>query len=274
MKRLILIALLFVNGVMFAGGPSGTYIPAEVELPLSSAEGKGADYIMPRFYPVGWSKDGKFAYFTYSSFEYNGTANTIFKFVIQNLIDDKLVWETTFAKGKEVSLAEVWAKYENEINAKLAQNKISQYEGELGKFPFKTAKGAVDYEVRVTQKKSSLGYTYIDSIEFHAFLGKTGDKIIYKEKNSQAIRLSVPGFMKSPFEDRVAIVLLKVKRSDEEGLYPVEIQIIGCHLGIGFKQTKPSGDDEDEDVEPDYDPDADEFEIEIDEDFGETDGNF
>jgi len=143
--------------------------------------------------------------------------------------------------------------YKKEIEKKLTQYKIIQYEQPFRNFPVSIKNATIDYQVLVTQSKSSLGYTYINAIEFHVYSG-SGDKIIYKEKNAQAVRISVPGLLLSPFEPRAAVFLLKIKNSDQEGVYPVEIQIIGCHMTSGFKNT----------VKDEPKPDN-EFEIEIDE---------
>lgn len=250
----IILTIILAGAIQLSAQDEKYYIPSALEIPFAAKEGKDAYYLSPLVYPLGWSKDGNFAYFTYLTADIDGMQNTVFRFYIQNLVDDKVVWETTFSKGQAVSLGEIWKLYKNDIEKNLTKYKIVQYEAQLSAFPVKTKTANVDYQVLVTQSKSSLGYTYINAIEFHVY-NAIGDKIIYKEKNAQAVRITVPGYLLSPFEPRMAVFLLKIKRSDQEGIYPVDVQVIGCHLTAGF--GKPEVKDE---PMPDN-----EFEIEIDE---------
>ena len=48
--------------------------------------------------------------------------------------------------------------------------------------------------------------------------------------------VAVAGAFKSPFENRVAVVMLKVQRGWEGPPHTVEAQIAGADLGSGFRR--------------------------------------
>ena len=83
------------------------------------------------FFPIGWSRDGKFAYYVEPVDEACGCYFA--KLVIQDLRTDKIIWEFKY-QGEEVNdentlvenLETLWAKNKNLFSEKLRANKIEQ----------------------------------------------------------------------------------------------------------------------------------------------------
>ena len=86
---------------------------------------QSSEYLYEKFYPIGWSKNGLFAYIIEPVDEAAG--QYFFKFVIRNMINDKEVWSWTPDDEPETgNVRQMWKDYGMTFTGKLNEYKIIQ----------------------------------------------------------------------------------------------------------------------------------------------------
>lgn len=254
MKRLIS-ALLIGLFATFAVVAQTYSIPKKLPLePAVRREFRGwvnpaARYpglIPETFFPIGWSRDGKFAYYIEPVDEECGCYFA--HFVIQDMRTDKIVWEfkynqdDTFNDKGEMTgpgtLRALWKK-----NAKLFSDKLSEHailprpSILLGK-TF-TSGSAFTTKALVTMGKDQYDDDRVTRLSITLSSKKLGIKSVYfvnhtKDEYNGTLDAAVLGAIKSPFEDRVAIVGMEVSRGWEGPPHTGDIFIVGADLTSGF----------------------------------------
>jgi hypothetical protein len=204
------------------------------------------------FYPIGWSRDGKFAYYVEPPDEACGCYFA--ELVIQDLRTDKVLWKfkndpesRTNAKGEIVDddMRQLWRR-----NQKLFSNKLREH-GIIpaARFVLLGGKsfslGGKTYTATVIARKSkddeydmervtkmtvvlttpSLGRKSLFNVEY-----KGEDLFI------APLDVTITGALKSPYENRVAILLAKVHRGWEGPPHTTDNLIVGADLRTGFRK--------------------------------------
>ena len=192
------------------------------------------------FYPIGWSKDGVFAYYVEPPDEACGCyfANL----VIQDLRTDKILWERKYnSEGKpEDTLEKYWAKNQKEFSRKLAEYGI------VAQKQFTLHDSAIRYQKdvftpKLTDNSSTEDNFYIrGSVRLQLISKKKGRKTIYFRKfNPKKVEgflgAELGGSLLSPFEARAAVIMIEVYRGWEGPPHTTEIRIVGADLTTGFK---------------------------------------
>src|SRR6185503_11701624 len=108
--------------------------PVEVKLRVNRRDYNrnsiGGNFEVESFYPIGWSKDGKFAYYLEPVDEACGCY--FGKLVIVDLKNDAVLWQFDYTseddEGRDLkkpkSLAALWAANRKLFSSKLNENKI------------------------------------------------------------------------------------------------------------------------------------------------------
>ncbi len=202
------------------------------------------------FYPIGWSRDGKFAYYVEPVDEACGCYFA--ELVIQDLRTDKELWKFRNKpesrmndKGESIEddIRKLWQRNQKLFSEKLREHGIvSQSRFALLSRTFVSNGRA--YTAKVTARK---GYDADDMkrvknvvLEFSTpRLGKkTAFTAAYKadEMYVAPLEVDVAGVFRSPFENRAAIVMIKVQRGWEGPPHTVKVQIAGADLVSGFRR--------------------------------------
>lgn len=201
------------------------------------------------FYPIGWSRDGKFAYYTEPVDEACGCYFA--ELVIQDLRTDKEVWKfkndpesRTNAKGEMLQddMRRLWRRNQKMFSGKLREHQIIPHTRFtlLGK---SFVIGGKTYITKITAPKSKDDEYEMDrvkSINVELTSMSLGRKTLHSSeyKGDQIyaapLEVMIAGAFKSPYENRVAIVMLKVQRGWEGPPHTVDIQIVGADLVRGF----------------------------------------
>ena len=201
------------------------------------------------FYPIGWSRDGKFAYYAEPADEDCGCYFA--ELVIQDLRTDKELWKfkndpqsRTNAEGEPIEddIRRLWRRNQKLFSSKLREHGIipNTRFALLGK---SFVLGGKSYKTKVTAPKSKDDEYEMDRVKSIAIdLTSTslGKKTVYAteykgdEIYAAPLDVSIAGAFKSPYENRVAIVLLKVQRGWEGPPHTVDVQIFGADLLKGF----------------------------------------
>ena len=187
----------------------------------------------PEFGLIGWSKDGLFAYREILSDGGVGTfADNI---IIYNLKNDEIVESFSFSISNEYDWIEYppgdspWEYYQRSINRLLSKYEIIQANSNK----FYTNKYIDKYEIILKNKKSECDGDYWEyEHEYRLLVGSNNNG--YKKVGGGLLEcgsssMNFEGYFKSPFENRIVIVLssLRLGYESEEDW---NIHFFGCSL--------------------------------------------
>ena len=208
--------------------------PAELKYCRQSEE-----YLFDKFYPIGWSKDGHFAYIVEPADEAAGLY--FFEFVIQNMISDKKVW--TWKPKDEVeegSVKQMWKDYAMVFAEKLNQYGIIQQK-DIKIEPTEFTNGGNKFKITIDNKMETcdFGFDVVKATDVFIKSPELGSKRIYsytEKEISYTLSKIVAGVIKSPYEDRIAVIV-KTEINGYEGPPNVISQfLVGANLKESFKK--------------------------------------
>lgn len=210
----------------------------------------GQELIVERFYPIGWSKDGKLAYYVEPGDEACGCYFA--KLVIKDLKSDKILWQfdydsselqDTMKNRTPESLAALWRYKRDLFNSKLSEHKIiAQTRFALALFPAVYEGDQLTAELKTkeasqAEQEQTLGVIKNASLQLSS--KRKGRKTIfeqtYKTDEILPLDMKVLGYLKSPFEPRVAVVMVEIWRGWEGPPHTTHTTIVGASLDTGFK---------------------------------------
>ena len=215
------------------------YVPEDYSLPveLNYLE-KSGDFLIDKIYPIGWSKDGKFAYITEPADE--GSGFYLFELVVFDAVNNKIAWSWKPEDSEEGNLSTTWKKNYSLFKEKLNEYQIEQddnIELKKGKTTFKGNEYQLVLDTK-TETDPDFGFDLIKEIKITINSPELGTKEIYNSKTdeySMYIGAFVPGYILSPYNGRI-VVLCQLEQAGYEG--PPNIvffQLIGSDLLLGFK---------------------------------------
>lgn len=203
-------------------------------------EEESGTLIRETFYPIGWSKDGVFAYYVEPPDEACGCYFA--HLVVQDLRTDKILWERKYSSEDkpEDTLEKYWAKNQKEFSGKLAEYGI------VAQKQFMLHDSAIRYQKdvltpKLTDTSSTEDNFYITgSVVLQLISKKKGRKTIYAKKfNPKKVEgflgAELSGSLLSPFEPRAAIIMIETYRGWEGPPHTTQIRIVGADLTAGFK---------------------------------------
>lgn len=254
MKTLLATALLLISSGLIS---AQTYA-VPTKLPIDGAVKRefakwmrmpnGYEGLIPEtFFPIGWSKDGKFAYYEEPVDDACGCYYA--DLIIQDMRTDKVVYQFTYRQGDlmddkgemppENTIAKLWQKNLKLFSDKLAENKIVAGTSMLLPKTF-TAAGRT-YTAKAINHigKNPEGDKRVDKLTFTLSSLKLGTKTLAtfdhsKEQYWYTLDAGVIGAIKSPFEDRVAVIGMEVSRGWEGPPHTGDLVITGADLTSGF----------------------------------------
>lgn len=210
------------------------FFPEEIRYNQSVGE-----VIADRFYPIGWSKDGNFAYILEPADE--GLGNYMIGVVIISLVSNEVLWDwyTDPVVDEELYREEIWKKHYDEFKENLNEHGIIQHRNiELSDSYF--VYDNKDYMVHLEMEKSdknSMGIETVNESKIYIKSPDLGEKLIDEKIYEQSMILGqkVVGCLISPYEDRVAIIVKSERWGYEGPPNVVEFEIFGTNLTTGFK---------------------------------------
>lgn len=250
--RLIILSLFVVLLLTWPASAQETTFknPVAVKLRVNrrdyNRQSIGGSFEVENFYPVGWSKDGKFAYYIEPVDEACGCY--FGRLVIVDLKNDKTVWQFDYTSEDETetskkpkTLAALWAANRKLFSAKLNENKIEpQRVASVLPFPviYKTDRVTANLSVErkhVSEEDRIYGDVARVRVELNS--RQNGKKTVLDEKYTEAMPLYVGmlGYLKSPLEPRVAIILVEIYRGYEGPPHVGNVKIAGAALDKNFR---------------------------------------
>jgi hypothetical protein len=238
---------------------TGAFYNRPVELKLQAAARRsftsyyrqypGQAFYTENFYPIGWSKDGNFAYYIEPFDEACGCYFA--KLLILDLKTDRVLWKFEYEgdsieddkkEGKPYSLATLWRANQKLFSQKLREHGIeAQARNSLLSFPASYAGDVVTADFK-TKEKEGLGdealYGVVGNITLQLNSKRNGKKTVldysYKEEGIP-LYVGLLGHVKSPFEPRIAVILIEIIRGYEGPPNVGMVKIVGANLATGFK---------------------------------------
>jgi hypothetical protein len=213
----------------------------------------GEALIVEEFFPVGWSKDGKFAYYTEPPDEACGCY--FGQLFILDLVNDKVLWSFDYngldhqgedEKNLPKSINDLWR-----ANRKLFSDKLKEYDivpqgrFSLLNFPASYNGDQLRADLKIVENKNAetSPYGVVKQATLQLTSRRQGKKTVFEntyvtgreEYEASPLALKVLGYLKSPFEPRVAVVMIEVWRGYEGPPHTTRIKIVGASLTGGFK---------------------------------------
>ncbi len=211
-------------------------VPAELKYYQGTDE-----FLHEKIYPIGWSKDGHFAYALEPIDEAAGIY--FFNLVIRNMISGKdvYVWEQEDDERETGSVKEMWNENNLVFAEKLNEYKIiPQTDIKLLGTEFQAMGNK--YKVTIENKMETepdFGFEVVKTTNLFLKSPELGTKQIYSyTENDFNICLGrfVQGVIKSPYENRVAVFVRTEERGFEGPPNLVKTLLVGCDLERSFKK--------------------------------------
>lgn len=205
------------------------------------------ELIVEKIYPVGWSKDGKLAYYLEPGDEACGCYFA--KLVIKDLKSDAVLWQfdydsselqDTMKRRTPESLPSLW-RFKRELFAsKLREHRIiPQRRFALLLFPASHMGDRLDADLKTTETRANQDYGIIKGAVLQLASQRKGRKTVFEQTygtdEALPLDMKVLGYFKSPFEPRIAVVLIYVWRGYEGPPHVTHFQIVGASLDSGFR---------------------------------------
>lgn len=201
------------------------------------------------FYPLGWSKDSKFAYILVPAPQASSSA----VFRIQDMITDKILFEKRYREGSDgypidlpIDLKKL-TRNKGEVAHYLNKYRIKGYNDKLHWFPIKHPKKGIDYNLKTVHEINPYFWhqqflsrvnvdLYLYSITVDGQKKIATKTILDKKVDLQSLQYStmVVGYLKSPFEERIAIVMIYFGRGWEGPPHATSFELVGASLSKGF----------------------------------------
>jgi hypothetical protein len=201
--------------------------------------------IIEQFYPIGWSRDGKFAYILEPGNEdcdcYVATLR------IQDLRTDKILWEFAYTSeprevsGRRENMSTFWREHRE-----LFSGKLSEYGIEAAK-PFVLLGPRISHrgdllssELSVRKDASSVGVGQIGKVVLRLDSRQKGRKVVYEKSYSPDAHESIVeakafGHLKSPYGPIAALIMIEIHYGWEGPPNTTSIRVIGANLEEGFR---------------------------------------
>jgi hypothetical protein len=199
------------------------------------------------FFPIGWSKDGKFAFYTEPVDE---ACHCYFaELYILDLKNDKILWSINYnsdfldeakKEKRPYSLETLWQSKRELFSENLNKHQIEP-QGRLAvlSFPLTYNGDRLSTNMSIVENpdEESRPYGVVRKATLQLRSKRSGKKTLSEKSYAEAMPLDVRvlGYIKSPFEERIAVVLLEVFRGYEGPPHTGHIKIVGASLNTGFK---------------------------------------
>ncbi len=184
-------------------------------------------------YPIGWSEEGKFAYCV----EFPKEARDMYRmdFLIQDLTNDEIVFQSSFKGEPTLTLAEVWRNKNQDFISDLSKFDIQiPNDFDIKSFPLEWGEESLTCSVdRQKQMNDYSGVEIVSESQLTIDGGDLGKKQIAKQtygKYDLILDTEVIGYLKSPYEERILVVYAKEKRGFEGPPNVLELSFVGCDL--------------------------------------------
>ncbi len=185
--------------------------------------------LVDELFVLGWSRANKLAYLERRSMPAQPEVN---RFQIIDLVEDRVVFVKEWPSwGSGVSKESWWADHEDEFSDLFLRFQLTPVDAQLGLFPL-----ILDNEFYTLVLRTTLSQTdssWIERLEVVVNSSGRGIKTV-RDEIGYWRWAAVLGFLPSPFENRLALVLLVQPAGWLGTTQPLRFQVSGLSLKAGF----------------------------------------
>jgi len=199
------------------------------------------DVLKDLFYPIGWSADGKIAYFLEPADEACGCYRV--SLIVQDMITDKILWQWDFNDNGENkdNLTSIWWKNQAMFSEKLLSYKIIQFDEKIILSPLQINNRKYTLKIdKELKKDADFGFNTINKavIEVTTDLGTKTIFKYHEDEYPTILNIGISGYLLNRFENRIAVIYYEEHRGYEGPPNVIRFVLTGCHLVEGYKLTK------------------------------------
>ncbi|MDR0320289.1 MAG: hypothetical protein LBI28_02175 [Treponema sp.] len=175
---------------------------------------------------LGWSRDGNIFYQTFMSFYGSRT------YYIKNLVTDEIIWRGDYRDFERTNFSQAFiSEIVNRFN-------IEPNAGIIGEFPYRWNNYTYEcFGANERRESPNLDRLLIDILirRNQSSQKKLNSVYAYRSWALNNITDNLRfRYVRSPFENRIAVIVL-IPQIHSEFDYPYyEIEVLGCHLNTGF----------------------------------------
>ena len=198
-------------------------------------------FIEERFYPLGYSDDGKMAYMLEY---YTGNSGMVhIETYVQDLVSDEIVWQHRFKteeNATNINFTSFWTKNQKKIEAELNIYNINPFNKLwLKTEPISYGNNTFSLSSKVHKSHAKdLNLDLVDSSTVSIHSTSKGEKSINKKEydpSSYLLDRQAIGFIPLGKENKRAAVVVATIYHGGEGSEPIiSYEIIGANLAMGF----------------------------------------
>jgi len=250
-RKIILLAVVFFAACLFGqivclaqSKQSKTLYAEPMRLMLpgdenANREAETGSLLRETFYPIGWSKNGAFAYYVEPADEACGCYFA--QLVIQDMRTDKVLWERSYnsENGGADTLKKYWAKSRKEFSRKLAQYGIRAQKKFALQNAFSYQKDVLTPELK-NNTNTEDEFAVSGNIVVQLISKEKRRKTIYERKFDPKkyegfLDAEIAGSLLSPLEPRAAIIMVETYRGWEGLPRITQIRVVGATLTTRFR---------------------------------------
>lgn len=180
-----------------------------------------------QLYALGWSPDNRFAYLERRTVD----SGTLVRLRVLDTVDDTIVYEHEWAGWATDAARDAWwAAHQAEAEAVFARFKLEPTDRQLGQFPL-----IVDNEYYTLVLRPGRTNGWIDRLEVVVHSTGRGLKTV-RDGEGFWRWATLLGFVPSPFENRVVLVLLVQPAGWRGEGQALRFLVSGLSLKAGFPQ--------------------------------------
>ena len=191
-------------------------------------------------YVLGWSKDGKLAFILDK--EVDGRGGNDLYFTIQDMVEDvnvyykKIKWYDNDNYGENPELAQTFEECiknnSKEFNSELKKYKIILNPVKVEYLPI-TDKNGTKIDFKIINSKEYIGEFSLPHMDYEIIAIKNNKyKLLSKIENKMCDYVMPTAYIKSPYEDRIALIVANAEYVFEGR--EVFVNFYGCNLNSGF----------------------------------------
>jgi len=192
-------------------------------------------------YALGWAPTGLFAYATYSNYDEAMGPGINLVVVVQNMITDEIVDRLSISESRstEPSFEEAWQFRHIHVIEFLESYDITNVGTTLHPFPHRRDDTRFDVDLRLDgNPEDDPVFGAIRGYEAWIESSSGGSKRITGAVSQSSIggflSVETPGYFASPFEPRLAVLIVEVTRGWEGPPNDLGYTLSGAHLDRGF----------------------------------------
>lgn len=193
--------------------------------------GMGILHDFSSLYILGFSKDGKLAYIR--TMERDGVGNTAITFTIQDLVSDETVFVHNAYLPDDFEDTEGFVqKNSYTFDKALSEHHIHLAKAAYNALPFTAEGTTVHVRANIYDTGERL-HEFVRIIDYACIAENgRGTKTIAQKKHTTVEDVFVCGYVKNPFEARIAVVIAEAVFGFEG--YDLQYSIVGCDTQKGF----------------------------------------